>query len=172
MYPELFTIGSVTIHTYGVMAALGFLSAILIVIFLSRRSGLPVEPMIDLAFWMVIIGFIGSRLLFVITRLDHFVQHPSEIFRVWEGGLVWYGGPLLAFPFGIWFVRRHQIDFWKAVDVAMPAMTAGHMFGRFGCFAAGVLLWKTDREFFGGSFQIRFNRSALSWTRSSPDSAL
>ncbi len=142
MHPILFSIGSFTIHTYGMMAALGFLAGVGIIIWLSPKEGLPIERMIDLAFWTLIIGFLGCRVVYVFTRWDQFANDLGSIFKVWEGGLVWYGGPLFGIPFGFWFMRRAGISPWKAADVAMPAMAIGHMFGRFGCLAAGCCYGK------------------------------
>ncbi len=153
MYPLLFNIGSIPVHTYGFLIALGFLTAVYVARCLALRAGLAVDKVIDLAFLCLLSGFLGARLLFVITRWDYFMQVPMDIFRVWEGGLVFYGGPLVAAPVAIWFMRRNKMSVWTAGDVILPGLTVAHMFGRFGCLAAGCCYGKATDSAFG----IRFN---------------
>jgi phosphatidylglycerol:prolipoprotein diacylglycerol transferase len=90
MHPLLIQIGSIPIHTYGFLVAMGFLIAVQVFKYLSIRSKLDVEKVLDLAFWGLLVGFLGARLLFVITRYEDFVSQPLSIFKVWEGGLVFF----------------------------------------------------------------------------------
>lgn len=142
MHPILFQIGSVPIHTYGFMIALGFLAALGVIRALALRSGLEVDRVLDLAFWCLLTGFVGARLLFVITQLDFFIAHPIEILKVWNGGLVFWGGPLTAVPAGIHYIRRNGMPLWKTMDCCLPGLTIAHMFGRFGCLSAGCCYGK------------------------------
>lgn len=149
MHPLLIKIGSVPIHTYGCMIALGFLLALWTARRLALRSGLGREKVMDLAFWCLISGFIGARLLFVITQLDFFLAEPLQIFQVWNGGLVFWGGPLVAVPFGIFFMKRNKMPIWRTMDVIVPGLTIAHLFGRFGCLAAGCCYGKPTTEPWG-----------------------
>ena len=153
MHPILIDLFGITIHTYGAMIAIGFLIAVALLRKLSQKDGLPVERMADLAFWALLVGFIGARALFIITRWDSFVADPIAIFKVWEGGLVFYGGPIAVMPFAVWYVRKHRLPFWKSADVMSPALTIAHAFGRLGCFAAGCCYGRpTD-----GPFGVKFD---------------
>lgn len=137
MHPVLVKIGSVPIHTYGLMIALGFLGGLLINRYLGKKSGIDPDKMVDGSFWGMMVGLIGARLLFVITRLSHYFEDPVGIFRVWEGGLVFWGGPLAVFLWGIWWLKRNRIDYWKFADCAIHGLVVGHILGRFGCLGAG-----------------------------------
>lgn len=137
MHPVLVELGSLTIHTYGFLIAVGFLVAVAVIKRLALRSQLSVERVLDLTFWSLLVGFIGARLLFVITRLDFFASNPAAIFRVWEGGLVFFGGPLAVIPFVIWYTRRYRMAFWRVGDALIPGLTVAHAFGRLGCLASG-----------------------------------
>ncbi len=153
MHPILFSIGGLTIHTYGFLIAVGFLSAVFIIRRLSRKVGLPEDKMVDFAFWMLLWGMVGSRILFVITRWDEvYSQDFFAIFKLWEGGLVFYGGLIAGLVYAITFVRKNNISFWKAGDVMMPALTLAQMFGRFGCFAAGCCYGKPTESGWGVIF--------------------
>ena len=142
MHPLLLKIGPIPIHTYGFLIAIGFILGMNVVKRLSAKSGLDPERMMDLTFWCLVVGFIGGRILFIITQLPQFIADPLAIFRVWEGGLVFFGGPLAAVPFGIWYTRKHGISFLKAMDCLLPGLTVTHMFGRFGCLGAGCCYGK------------------------------
>lgn len=137
MHPILVQLGPVPIHTYGFLIALGFILAVQVMQRLAIRSGIDPDKMQDLVFGGLLIGFIGARLVFVLTRLSYFAENPIDIFKVWEGGLVFYGGPLATTPFIIWFTRKHKFPVWKTFDAIGPGLALAHAFGRFGCLAAG-----------------------------------
>jgi phosphatidylglycerol:prolipoprotein diacylglycerol transferase len=129
--------GPFTLHTYGMLVALGFLAALVVVMRGSRREGLPSEPVLDLAFVTVLAAIVGSRLLYVLFNLQEYLADPLRIFKVWEGGLVFHGGLLLAIPVCLYFVRRSNLPAWATADVFAPAIAIGQAIGRIGCFAAG-----------------------------------
>ena len=140
MHPVLFEIPGlpdVKIHTYGLMVALGFLAALFWIRYQSRRVGLPTLTMTDLAFWMLVSALVGSRIAFIVVEWRTYLEHPLEIFRVWEGGLVFYGGLIACIPVAWLFMRRNALNFWKVSDVFMPGVAIGHSIGRIGCFFAG-----------------------------------
>lgn len=137
MYPLLLKLGPISIHTYGLMVALGFFAALSVVRELAPASGLDPERSADTAFWLLVVGFIGARALFVITRFEDFAPDPLSVFKIWEGGLVFFGGPLVAIPWSIWWFKRNKISFWKSIDIYLPALTIAHAMGRLGCLAAG-----------------------------------
>jgi phosphatidylglycerol:prolipoprotein diacylglycerol transferase len=151
MHPLLLQLGPIPIHTYGFLIAIGFLVCVSVIKRLSIRSHLDVERMLDLTFWCLLIGFLGARILFIITRFSSFMADPISMFKVWEGGLVFFGGPIAVVPFAIWYLRKHKIPVWKASDVILPGLTIGHVFGRFGCLAAGCCYGRPT----GSSFGVR-----------------
>ena len=137
MFPTLGHLGPFPIHSYGLLIAIGFLIAVQVIKRLAARDGLDVDQILDLTFFNLLIGFVGARLLFVITRLDVFLADPISIFKVWEGGLVFYGGPLASIPYTIYYVWKHKLSVWKVIDVETPGLVVAHAFGRLGCLAAG-----------------------------------
>jgi phosphatidylglycerol---prolipoprotein diacylglyceryl transferase len=142
MYPLLAKLGPIPIHTYGFMIAIGFLVAVFVVRRLATRSRLDAERVLDLTFWSLLVGFVGCRILFIITRWSYFATDPLAMFKVWEGGLVFLGGPIAVVPFVVWYVRRHKLPMWRTMDAMIPGLVIGHMFGRFGCLAAGCCYGK------------------------------
>ncbi len=119
------------------MIAIGFLLGIATVRRLSVKSNINPDQTADLAFWLLVYGFVGSRILFVLTRLPYFLEHPGDIFRVWEGGLVFFGGLILSTAYAFWHFKKHRLNPWQMIDVLSPGLVIAHAFGRLGCLAAG-----------------------------------
>lgn len=137
MFPTLFRIGDFPVHSYGVLIAIGFLLCVWISKRDAEKQGMPGDKVVDLGFWSLLIGMIGSRILYIFTRWDYYMSHPVEMFYVWEGGLVFFGGPLLNIPFFWWYTKRHNLPRWKVLDLGAVAVPFAHAFGRLGCLAAG-----------------------------------
>jgi phosphatidylglycerol:prolipoprotein diacylglycerol transferase len=137
MHPILFEYGPVKIFTYGFLLALAFLSAIFIAGREARRLGLPVSRFYDLCFYIVLAALVGSRLLYILLELPTFLAHPLKIFALWEGGLVFHGGLVLALLVAFYYMRRHNIAWRPALDALALGMPVGQFFGRLGCFMAG-----------------------------------
>ena len=142
MHPILIQVGPLTIHTYGFLIAIGFLIGMNVVKNLASLSQLNVERVLDLTFWCLLVGFTGSRLLFVFICFKDFASNPLNIFKVWEGGLVFLGGPLAAIPFAVYYMKKHKLPAWRTFDVLAPALVICHAIGRFGCLAAGCCYGK------------------------------
>lgn len=137
MFPVLIQIGDFPVHTYGVLIAVGFLTSIYFARKEAIRQGIPGEKIVDFGFWSLLVGMFGARILFIITRWSYFMEFPLQMFAVWQGGLVFYGGPIAAFPFLIWFCKKNKLDPWKIADISAIALPIAHAIGRLGCLSAG-----------------------------------
>jgi phosphatidylglycerol:prolipoprotein diacylglycerol transferase len=96
----------------------------------------------DLFFYTVLAAFLGSRILYVLINLDVFCQDPLQAFKIWEGGLVFYGGLIPAAGVAFWVMKRHRLPVWKLADLIFPLIALGLSFGRMGCFLAGCCYGK------------------------------
>ena len=139
MHPILFQFGSITIYAYGFFIVLGFVTAVVLAGLKIRKSniGISFENIVDLFFYTVLSAFIGARLLFVLINFDAYRQHPMQIFKIWEGGLVFYGGLILAVIVSFGYLRWRRLPIWKLADLISPLIALGLSFGRMGCFLAG-----------------------------------
>ncbi len=141
MHPVLFELpifGGLRVYTYGVLVALGFLAGMMWVGKEAKRLGEDPARATDLVFYIIIVALLGSRMAYVaISDSEQFFRDPLSFFRIWEGGLVFYGGLITAILFAVWFTHRHQLSFWRMTDVFAPGVSLGHAFGRLGCLMAG-----------------------------------
>lgn len=138
MYPELFRIGPMPIHSYGVMIATAFLMALWVGIKEAKRKDIDLKLVSDFVTYALIYGILGARLAYVIFfDLQYYLNHPLHILFVWEGGLVLYGGILGGLIAGIWFIKKHKLNFWKFADTLAPSVILGQAIGRIGCFLSG-----------------------------------
>ncbi len=149
MYPVLWTIpdsipllGGVTIYTYGALVALGFLLGILWILREARFAGFSRDKVADLSFYLIIAAIVGSRLLYVIVEYKRFVANPVDIVKIWEGGLVFYGGLLACLVVAWWYARRQEWTLRGIADIFMPGLAMGHGIGRLGCLMAGCCYGK------------------------------
>ncbi|MDY7032355.1 MAG: prolipoprotein diacylglyceryl transferase [Thermodesulfobacteriota bacterium] len=142
MFPVLFQIGNLKIHTYGVFVALGFLTGIILAFREAKRVGEEPEKILDLAFYLIVAAIIGSRLLYIIIYYDYYLENPLEIIKIWNGGLVFYGGFIPALLVGIWYIRKNHMSIWKVTDILAPSIAIGQAIGRLGCLSAGCCFGK------------------------------
>lgn len=137
MHPVLFKIGPVTIYTYGVFVASGFILAISLALRQARKEGYDTQTILDLIFYIIVAGIIGSRLFYIAQNLAFYKSSPLSVFMIWEGGLVFHGGLLFAVPVGWVLIRRYRLSFWGLFDLLAPSLAIGQALGRIGCFYAG-----------------------------------
>lgn len=137
MYPVLLKLGPLTLYSYGLMVALGFLSGIILAAYLAKRSGIKPELILDIAPFILLGSLIGARLFYVIEFWPEFRGNPLEIFTIWKGGLVFYGGLLFAILGLLLAVNIFKLNFWRTMDILAPATALGYAIGRIGCFLNG-----------------------------------
>src|SRR5256714_693339 len=124
-------------HTYGILIAIAFLSAMQLAGRAARRAGLDRERVMDLCFWILLAAIAGSRILFILVNWDEYARDPLSVFYIWKGGLVFYGGFIGAVLVSVWYMRKHQMPFFPYADAIIPSVAIGHAIGRLGCFSAG-----------------------------------
>ena len=142
MYPELFSLGPMTVYSYGVLLAASYLLGLQLARSRARRWGLDGNRVLDLGIYIIIAALIGAKLLLLVVDFDQFRQAPGEILSLARSGGVFYGGLILAILVAFWYIRKHQLPFWTTCDVFAPGIALGHVTGRLGCLAAGCCYGK------------------------------
>lgn len=144
MHPVLLRLGSLEIHTYGVLVALGFVAGISLAQYRARREGIPPERIGDLGVWLIVSAMLGAKLFHIIFFWNDFLAgwRESGLASV-RAGFVFFGGFVGATLTGVLYARRKGLALAKLADVFAPALALGHAFGRLGCFFEGCCYGKT-----------------------------
>jgi phosphatidylglycerol:prolipoprotein diacylglycerol transferase len=137
VYPELFSIGPITVYSYGVLLAVSYLLGLRLAMWRAKRWGLDTNRVLDLGIYIILAALIGAKLLLLVVDFDQFRQSPAELVSLARSGGVFYGGLILAVGVAFWYIGRHSMPFWTTCDVFAPGIALGHVTGRLGCFAAG-----------------------------------
>jgi len=132
-----FVMERITIYSFGVVIIAGFLAGSAYLLRLTRPLRLPDKRLFDFAFWMLVVGIVGSRLLYAALNWDDFSTKKGEIFRIWNGGLVWYGGMIPAVLVGLALLARYRLPILTVADIAAAAVMLALGIGRWACFFAG-----------------------------------
>ncbi len=176
MFPEPYhIIGPIRIAVYGVMVALGLLAAIVLGGRENERIKLMTPELFEkVSLWAVVWALITSRLFYVFTDLPRFMAEPKSIVAIWEGGLVFYGGPIggaayLAYHFLILrsgpvpgskvSLREGWVRLQRFFDLGAPALAFGHVFGRLGCLSAGCCYGAPH----DGMFALHYPDNSPAW---------
>ena len=126
----------VPVHSYGVMLGTSLIVGWFLAMRLAKQDGIPQEDAGTIYMWTAVWSVIGSRILWYITDPP---ENGSifDIFKVWQGGLVAYGGMIggfLASWYGCW---KRKIPLLRWADVAAPSVVLGTGITRIGCLLFG-----------------------------------
>jgi len=115
----------------------GIIVAALVMAHLAAKGGIPKGFVYISAFWIVLFGLIGARLVHVLDNLDFYSKHLDEALAFWQGGLAWYGALLGGLLAGVICARRKKISIGRLADAGAPAIMLGLAIGRIGCTING-----------------------------------
>jgi phosphatidylglycerol:prolipoprotein diacylglycerol transferase len=130
--PNLFRIGPFLITWHGVFAVLGILSAARLGLWLLGKDGVDASHGGDGVVWMVVLGLVGARLLYVWENIQLFTGQWLRVFALTEGGISQWGGLFGAMVGAYIWARRATISFWKVIDAGGAATMIGLAVGRIG----------------------------------------
>jgi phosphatidylglycerol:prolipoprotein diacylglycerol transferase len=169
MYPRLlelgpfpifgFELGPITVYSYGVLLAAAYLLALYFSVRRARAMGLDGDRVLDLGIYIIISALVGAKLLLLIVDFDYFRRQPAELWTLARSGGVFYGGLVLAFLVGLWYVRKHRLPVWPIADAIAPGIALGHVIGRFGCLLAGCCYGTPTSRPWGVTFTDTFASS-------------
>lgn len=158
MHPDL--IPGLPVKTYGFCMALGFLAAWQVLSWLCRRTGRAAEPLSNLLMLMMFSGIVGARLEYVREFWGReFAADPLSIFKVWQGGLVFYGGLILAIAVFFVWCRARRESVAPVADLFVTVIPLAHAFGRVGCFFYGCCYGRVSAH----AFAVAFPRRSPAW---------
>ncbi len=147
----LFEIGPIKLYSYGLMIAIGVISAFMIAEKRSEKKGLDPEQIFSLGIWCAVGGFLGAKVLYVITEYEK-VFAGSLTFRDIMYGFVVYGGIIGGILAGYLYCKAKKLNFLKYFDIVMPSIALAQGFGRIGCFLAGCCYGRETDAWYGMEF--------------------
>src|SRR5512139_2619002 len=140
--PVLIQIGPLAIRWYGLMYLLGFLAGYGLIRYLARLRALPLngDAAADLLFYSAVGVVAGGRLGYVLFyNPAWYLDHPLEVFAIWQGGMSFHGGLLGVVAAALCFCRRRHLPVLLTGDILVTAATVGLGLGRLGNFINGEL---------------------------------
>ena len=160
MKNELFKIGPFTVYGYGLMIAIGVLAAYGVGEYRARKyergeygngtdeSGeIKADHVFNFVIWCVVGGFLGAKVLYLITDMKNIWADPSIVLNFADGWVV-YGGIIGGILSAMLYSRIHGLRFLAYFDLLIPSVALAQGFGRIGCFLAGCCYGReTDSPF-------------------------
>ena len=126
-------IGPLKLNAYGLMIALGVVAAVWLAGRRLEQRGIGKRDDIsEMALWAVPAGVIGARLYHVVTDWSRFSDSPSDILKIWEGGLGIWGGIALGVIVGLWVFKRKGLPIALTLTCVTPALPLAQSIGRWG----------------------------------------
>jgi len=147
----LFEIGPIKLYSYGLMLAIGVISAFMMAEKRAPKKGLDPEQIFSLGIWCAVGGFLGAKLLFFITEYEK-VFAGSLTFRDIMYGFVVYGGIIGGIFSGYLYCKVKKMNFLKYFDLVMPSIALAQGFGRIGCLLAGCCYGRETDAWYGMEF--------------------
>jgi phosphatidylglycerol:prolipoprotein diacylglycerol transferase len=140
--PVAIDLGPIKVHWYGLMYLIGFAAVWILGKRRAQQAGSPIsaEAIDDLVFYGAMGAVLGGRLGYILFyNFGYFMQEPSVIFKIWQGGMSFHGGMLGVF-IGMWLLgRKYGWKFFQVTDFLAPMVPIGLFAGRIGNFINGEL---------------------------------
>lgn len=127
----------IPIYGFGLMLFLTFVTCTWLASRRAKQEGINPQYLQDLAIWIFVGGIIGARIVYMIQ----YGIPISEFYKIWEGGLVFYGSALggVAGYAAAWLfvIRKHGLNTRQLADIIAPPVAWGLLLGRIGCLLNG-----------------------------------
>ncbi len=165
MHQYLFYIGDFPIRMYGLVLCAAIFLATGVAYFLAKQDGRWHEHVLDIGIYGGFAGLIGARLWDVFFfDWDYYSEHLLEIPFVWQGGMAIQGGVIFGVLAGIFYCKRHKIDWLAFADIVCPAILIGQAIGRMANLLNGDAFGTPT----GGNFGLLYPEGTLAYKTYGP----
>ena len=148
MNPILVDFGIFKIHWYSVMILLGAILGYVVITREALKYKISKNYIINYLFYLIIFCIIGARLYYCLFNLDFYSKNPSEIYKIWNGGLAIHGGLFFGLIWTIFYTKKYKINTLRFLDIMAPGILLAQSIGRWGNFFNG--------EAHGGEVTLEF----------------
>lgn len=142
MYPIIFETSFFTLYTVWLLFAFAIIVTIYTLIKLSVQNGLKLQFINEHSVKLFVWTLIGARLGNIIFHYQTYFYEftPNTFFRlfyIWDNGLSIWGGILALIICFYKLCKKNDQDFWKWLDVIVPATLLGLAISHLGAFFEG-----------------------------------
>jgi phosphatidylglycerol:prolipoprotein diacylglycerol transferase len=146
--------------SFGMALLLACFAALWLTAWRARREKLDPEAVYELAVWLMSGGFIGARAVYILAHPES-IQSLADVFRIWQGGIVYYGCILGGLIGSLLYWHRRPFPFRPMADAVAPALAIGCAVGRIGCFLNGCCYGAVTDH----AWSLTFPAGTLPWAR-------
>ncbi|HHI7158200.1 TPA: prolipoprotein diacylglyceryl transferase [Staphylococcus aureus] len=146
--PVAFNLGPLSVRWYGIIIAVGILLGYFVAQRALVKAGLNKDTLVDIIFYSALFGFIAARIYFVIFQWPYYAENPSEIIKIWHGGIAIHGGLIGGFIAGVIVCKVKNLNPFQIGDIVAPSIILAQGIGRWGNFM--------NHEAHGGSVSRAF----------------
>jgi phosphatidylglycerol:prolipoprotein diacylglycerol transferase len=136
MHPILLSTPWFNVYSYGLMIAVAYSLGTAWTVYLASREGLPGETIFDLLLLQMVMGILGSRILYL-AEAGVLFSGVGSFLNFEGGGLTFYGAVLTCIVTDFLFITWKKLPFWKVMDCLGNGLMLGVAIGRIGCFLNG-----------------------------------
>lgn len=156
MYRYLLVIKDFSVPAFGIMAVTGYFVAMFFITKEAKRKKINPVLIQSLTMWIIVGMLVGARTWYVIENWYQFSPNFISIFKLWEGGMVFYGGFIGGFLGGVLFTKVAKLPLSEIMDITAPGIAIAIAIGRIGCFLNGCCYGKVTDSCIGVSFPSRW----------------
>jgi phosphatidylglycerol:prolipoprotein diacylglycerol transferase len=128
---------SLYLGTYGLFFAAAAFIGWLLWIRQARIDGLDVDRLMDLGFYALLAGVLGSKIGLILTDPGYYLTSLGALTSTIRAAGVLLVGVIAAILVILFYTKRHGLPFWAVGDSMAPSLAIGQAIGRLGCLAAG-----------------------------------
>ncbi|HDK9452455.1 TPA: prolipoprotein diacylglyceryl transferase [Staphylococcus aureus] len=132
--PVAFNLGPLSVRWYGIIIAVGILLGYFVAQRALVKAGLHKDTLVDIIFYSALFGFIAARIYFVIFQWPYYAENPSEIIKIWHGGIAIHGGLIGGFIAGVIVCKVENLNPFQIGDIVAPSIILAQGIGRWGNF--------------------------------------
>lgn len=132
--PVAFNLGPLSVRWYGIIIAVGILLGYFVAQRALVKAGLHKDTLVDIIFYSALFGFIAARIYFVIFQWPYYAENPSEIIKIWHGGIAIHGGLIGGFIAGVIVCKMKNLNPFQIGDIVAPSIILAQGIGRWGNF--------------------------------------
>lgn len=133
MNPEIFRIGNFAVRWYGLLFASGFFFGYILMNKFFKYEHVPQELLDKLTIYVAVGTILGARLGHCFFyEPSYYLSNPSEIFKIWHGGLASHGAAIGIILAIMLFSRNTKKPFFWVMDRVVIVVALAGFFIRMG----------------------------------------